>query len=126
MCFQLLGCALIQIPDYVVSLYRYFLGSNGKVISKDQTQQRVKSTAKRNYKPHDLSNPKLVHFNDQEAQPGKDTCICKDKSPKTCNQVGEMNQNYDVRFCKMEEVVSDVMDRMSVFEKESKLKYEKE
>ena len=117
---------MIQIPDYVVSLYRYFLGSNGKVISKDQTQQRVKSTAKRNYKPHDLSTPKLVLFNDQEAQPCKDTRICKDKSPKTCNQVGEMNQGYDVRFCKMEEVVSDVMDRMSVFEKESKLKYEKE
>ena len=106
--------------------FRYFQGTNNKVISNDQTQKRVKSTAKRNYEPRDLSTPKLVHSNDQEPQPGKDSYICNNKSPTARNKVGQMNQNYAVRFCKMEEVVSDVLDRMNVFEKQSKLKYEKE
>ena len=111
--FRFLGCALIQIPDFVLRLYGYLCG-NMKL--EHETQKSSKKEMKRNLK----SRPELV---DPEFRPCKDETKCNDKGTAIRNQISPMENSCAARLDRIEKIIYGHFEGISTVKENFDFKY---
>ena len=116
--YKFSGCALIQIPDIMLRLYRYF---NGTTKTKDDT----KITTKSNLKSRRISSAKLDQPFDQKVHFGKDDFICPDKKISARYQVRSADTSCTARVDRMETIICDILERIGTGDANDHSKYDK-
>jgi len=113
----LLGCALIQIPDFVLSLYGYLCGN---IRSEHENRKSSKKEAKRNPK----YRPELVHNVDPKFRSCKDEFKCNDKCTAIRNQISPMENSCSTRLDRIEKIIYDHFERISTVKENQEFKYD--
>ena len=113
----LLGCALIQIPDFVLSLYGYLCGN---IISEHENRKSLKKEVKRNPK----YRPELVHNVDPKFRSCNDEFKCNDKFTAIRNQISPMENSCATRLDRIEKIIYDHFERISTVKENQEFKYD--
>ena len=110
-----LGCALIQIPDFVLSLYGYLCGN---IRSERENGKSSKKEVKRNPK----YRPELVHNVDPKFRSCNDEFKCNDKCTAIRNQISPMENSCATRLDRIEKIIYDHFERISTVKENQEFK----
>ena len=112
----LLGCALIQIPDFVLSLYGYLCGN---MKSEHETRQSSKKEMKRNPK----YRPELAHHVDPKFLSSTNDTKCNDKGTAIGNQISPMENSCAARLDRIEKIIYGHFERIGTVKENVDFKY---
>ena len=100
--FRFLGCALIQIPDFVLSLYAYLCGN---ITSEQETRQLSKKEMKRTLKSNEQLNANFEYHVDPKTRSCGDKTKCNDKVSSVRNQISPMENSCAARLDRIEKII---------------------